>query len=285
MKTSNFASSLVAAIGAAICFCPTLVRAERHVLELEPERQLGGKLCWAAVSTMAVRAFEPDPRDPVITQQLTVIYGLSRVHSRLQRNLTRRINFGNFEERCATVSRCNETFEPWLYRIDSTKVGRDDLVLPEAAIAHEIVVRKRPVIIKWDYSGVTGVPQGTLPDIEHSLIITGYDDAEHKVRIYNPWPPVGQPEANPQERERWLPYSVYVDPGTLINPATGRSLGIKAIHRDDMYLMRRIGKPRPGDVPGPVRLASTTPPSPTPLSVVAQVNTDPRPVRRVLQHR
>jgi hypothetical protein len=130
------------------------------------------------------------------------------------------------------------------------------MVLPEAAIAHEIVVRKRPVIIKWDYTHVTAADRRSLPLLEHSLIITGYDDVNHEVRIYNPWPPAGQPEARPQDRERWLPYSVYVDPGVLTDPATGRPLGIVAVHKDDIYLMRRIGQAKPQGVPGPVRLAS-----------------------------
>lgn len=281
MKTSNFENSLVAAIAVVACLCPTVVRAERHVLEMPRERQQGSNLCWAAVSTMAVRAFPEDPPDPPITQQLTVIYGLSKVHSRVQKVLTRRINFGNMEERCETLSNCDQTFEPWLYRVDSNKVGNEDMVLPEAAIAHEIVVRKRPVIIKWDYSEVTGVPPGSLPQGDHALIITGYDDVEHKVRIYDPWPPVGRPEPNPQDRERWLPYAVYVDPGLLLNPATNRSLGIKAVHTDDIYLLRRIGKAKPKDVPGPVRLAR----APSSLAPVMVASQGPGPVGMTLQHR
>jgi len=255
MKTSDFTNSLAAAIAAAACLYPTLVRAERHVLDLQQEPQQGVNLCWAAVSTMAVRSFPEDFPDPPITQQLTVIYGLSQVHSRLQR-VTRVVKFRNFQKRCETLSRCNETFEPWLYRVDSNKLDAENMVLPEAAIAHEIVVRKRPVIIKWDYSNVIAVNRDSLPELEHSLIITGYDDVNHEVRIYNPWPPAGRPETRPQDRERWLPYSVYVDPGVLTDPESGRRLGIKAIHKDDIYLLRRIGQAKPKGVPAPVRLAS-----------------------------
>ena len=97
--------------------------------------------------------FSEEFPDPPITQQLTVIYGLSQVHTRIQKWVTRRINFGNFEEQCDPVTACDQPFEPWLYRVDSGKVA-EGMVLPEAAIAHEIVVRKRPVIIRWNYEKV-----------------------------------------------------------------------------------------------------------------------------------
>jgi hypothetical protein len=263
------------AIGVAACLCATMVwAAGPQVLEMQRERQQGTNLCWAAVSTMAVRAFPKDFADPAITQQLSVIYGLSRVHTRTQKLITRRINFGNIEDQCDPITQCDQTFEPWLYRVDSAKVA-DGMVLPEEAIAHEIVVRKRPVIIKWNYSevaltrpedlpapGVLPAP-GTLPQMEHSLIITGYDAENHRVRIYDPWPPVGRAEPNPDKREQWQPYEIYVD------PKVGLGLRITAVHKNDIYLLRRVGRAAPRGVPPPVRLASTQPVSLTPVSVAA----------------
>jgi hypothetical protein len=275
MKTSNYVGRLAAAIGVAACLCTTTVSAAGpQTLEMQRERQQGKNLCWAAVSTMAVRAFPKDFADPPITQELSVIYGLSRVHTRTQKLFTRRINFGNIEEQCDPITACDQPFEPWLYRVDSGMVA-DGMVLPEEAIAHEIVVRKRPVIIKWNYEKVRDtLPDelppgsvlpvaGSLPEIEHSLIITGYDAENHRVRIYDPWPPVGRSEPNPDKREQWQPYEVYVD------PKVGLGLRISAVHKSDIYLLRRVGRAAPRDVPAPVRLVSSPPVSLTPVSVAA----------------
>lgn len=260
MKASNFASSSVAVACAAACLCPTTVRgAGPSVLELQREQQQGVNLCWAAVSTMAVRAFPNERPDPPITQQLTVVYGLSQVHNRWQKRLTRRINFGNFEERCSDLTRCDQPFEPWLYRIDSDQVG-EGMVLPEAAIAHEIAQR-RPVIIRWNYAGIVP-PRVDLPKGEHALIITGYDAENHKVRIFDPWPPLN-PARPSSLSENWHPYEVYVDPGV------GMGLPITAIHKFDIYKMRRINKPAPTGVPAPVPLANARPISLTPVSFAA----------------
>jgi hypothetical protein len=262
MKASNFASSSVAVACAAACLCPTTVRgAGPTVLDVRREQQLGVNLCWAAVSTMAVRAFQNEPPDPEITQQLTVVYGLSQVHNRLQKRITRRINFGNFEERCSDLTRCDQPFEPWLYRIDSDEVG-EGMVLPEAAIAHEIVVGRRPVIIRWNYSGIAP-PRADLPTGEHALIITGYDAENHKVRIFDPWPPLNPGRTPSSSSEQWHPYEVYVD------PQVGMGLPITAIHKYDMYKMRRINKRAPPGVPAPVPLASARRISLTPVSFVA----------------
>jgi hypothetical protein len=262
MKTSNFASSSVAVACAAACLCPTTVRgAGPSVLDLQPEPQQGVNLCWAAVSTMAVRAFPHERPDPPITQQLTVTYGLSQVHNRVQKWVTRRINFENFEDRCSKLARCDQAFEPWLYRIDSDQVG-EGMVLPEAAIAHEIVQRKRPVIIRWNYSGIVP-PRDDLPKGEHALIITGYDAENHKVRIFDPWPQADPGRAPSSLNGRWHPYDVYVDPGV------GMGLPITAIHKHDIYKMRRINKPAPTGVPAPVPLANARRISLTPVSFAA----------------
>lgn len=260
MKNTNFAGSAVAAACAVACLCPMTVRgAGPSVLDLQREQQMGVNLCWAAVSTMAVRAFPNERPDPPITQQLTVVYGLSQVHNRFQKWVSRRINFGNFEERCSSLFRCDQAFQPWLYRIDSDQVG-EGMVLPEAAIAHEIVQGRRPVIIRWNFSAVG---REDLPQTEHALIITGYDAENHQVRIFDPWPPVnadGQPSSL---SEQWHPYEVYVD------PRVGMGMPITAIHKHDIYKMRRIGKPVPAGVPAPVPLANARPVSLNPVSFAA----------------
>lgn len=261
MKASDFASSSVAVACAAACLCPMAVRAAgASVLELQREQQQGVNLCWAAVSTMAVRAFPNESPDPPITQQLTVVYGLAHVHNRVQKRVTRRINFGNFEERCSDLTRCDQPFEPWLYRIDSDQVG-EGKVLPEAAIAHEIAQR-RPVIIRWNYAGIVP-PRVDLPQGAHALIITGYDAENHKVRIFDPWPPLNPARPPSSLSEQWHPYEVYVD------PQIGMGLPITAIHKHDIYKMRRINKAAPAGVPAPVPLASARRISLTPLSFAA----------------
>jgi hypothetical protein len=265
MKASDFASSSAVAACAIACLAPMTARgAGPSVLEVKREQQQGTNLCWAAVSTMAVRAFQTERPDPDITQQLTVVYGLSQVHNRVQKWVTRRINFNNFERRCSDLAQCDRAFEPWLYRIDSDQVG-DGLVLPEAAIAHEIGQGKRPVIIRWNYSGITP-PRDDLPKTEHALIITGYDPDNHLVRIFDPWPPLNPARPASPPNEKWHPYAVYVD------PRVGLGMPITAIHKHDIYKMRRINKPAPEGVPAPVPLAAARPVTLTPVTFVAALD-------------
>jgi len=237
------------------CLLPVTASAAKHVLELKREQQQGDSLCWAAVSTMAVRSLPRDLLDPEITQPRTVVYALSEVHTRTEKLFTRRENFKNAETRCRNIRDCDQIFEPWLYRVDSTRLT-PGMVLPESAIAHEIVVRKRPVIIQWDYSAVVPAPGEILPAIRHALIITGYDDTNHLVRIYDPWPPTRLGDPDPAQRERWLPYAAYVDPGSVL----GRP--IKALHEFDIYKLRRVGRAEPSGVPAPVPLADVLRESP-----------------------
>jgi hypothetical protein len=230
------------------CLLPVTASAAKHVLDLRREQQQGDSLCWAAVSTMAVRSLPRDVLDPQITQQRTVVYALSGVHTRTEKLFTRRENFRNAEARCKDIRDCDQMFEPWLYRIDSTRL-EPGMVLPESALAHEIVVRKRPVIIEWDYSAVVPEPGENLPAGKHALIITGYDDVNHQVRIFDPWPPTRLGQPDPAKRERWLPYAAYVDPqGALGRP-------IRALHEFDLYKLRRVGRAEPAGVPAPIPLA------------------------------
>lgn len=232
----------------ALCLLPVAAWGGKHVLDLEREQQQGDSLCWAAVSTMAVRSLPRDLFDPQITQQLTVVYALSEVHTRTEKLFTRRENFRNAEARCRDIRDCDQMFEPWLYRVDSNRPA-PGMVLPESAIAYEIVKRKRPIIIQWDYSAVTPAPGEAIPTMRHALIITGYDDENHLVRIYDPWPPTRLGDPDPAKRERWLPYAAYVDPQSVL----GRP--IKALHQFDTYKLRRVGHAEPKAVPAPVPLA------------------------------
>jgi hypothetical protein len=240
---------------------PVTASAARHVLDHEREQQQGDSLCWAAVSTMAVRSLPRDPLDPRITQKRTVVYALSEVHTRTEKLFTRRENFRNAETRCKDIRDCDQMFEPWLYRVDSSRLG-PGMVLPESAIAYEIVVRKRPVIIQWDYSAVVPAPGENLPATKHALIITGYDDENHQVRIFDPWPPTRLGDPDPAKRERWLPYAAYVDPQS----ALGRP--IRALHEFDVYKLRRVGHAAPAGEPAPIPLADArhdpTPPERAP---------------------
>jgi hypothetical protein len=259
MKSSHLTSSSVAVACLVACLLATAARgADPTVLNLPHEQQKGVNLCWAAVSTMAVRVFPTESEDPAITQELTVVYGLSRVHNRFQRKYTRKINFDNFEQRCRNLAECDRAFQPWLYRIRSNEVGKGK-VLPEAAIAHEIGAG-RPVILRWDYSGILP-PRADLPKGEHALIITGHDADNHKVRIFDPWPPADG--TDPSLSEQWFPYEVYVD------PRVGMGLEIRAKHAHDLYKMRPIGTSAPENVPSPVRLVSARPAFLTPVTFAA----------------
>lgn len=276
MKISHFASSSIAAACVIASLCPTALRAAGPtVLNLQPERQQGVNLCWAAVSTMAVRAFPNESPDPEITQPLTVVYGLSQVHNRVQKWVTRRVNYRNFEKRCRDLAQCDRAFQPWLYRIDSEEVG-EGLVLPEAAIAHEIAAG-RPVILRWDYSGIDPA-RADLPKGEHALIITGYDADHHQVRIFDPWP-AADATAPASSGEQWFAYDVYVD------PRVGMGLPIRAIHAHDIYKMRRIGKAAPQGVPAPVHLASARPVSLTPVSFAAALDAARPVIEQVMRAR
>jgi hypothetical protein len=250
-----------------LCLLPLTAGAAKHVLDLQREQQQGDSLCWAAVSTMAVRSLPRDLLDPEITQQRTVVYALSEVHTRTEKLFTRRENFRNAETRCHDIRDCDQMFEPWLYRVDSNRLS-PGMVLPESAIAYEIVKRKRPIIIQWDYSGVAPGAGEVLPTSRHALIITGYDDEQHLVRIYDPWPPTRLGAPDPAKRERWLPYAAYVDPQSVL----GRP--IKALHEFDTYKLRRVGHAEPMSVPAPVPLVDARPPDAPPARVADEQATD-----------
>ena len=192
-------------------------------------------LCWAAVSTMAVRAFPEvgDFKHP--TQREIVIYQRAGIHRVSDLNKAKSDPTGKLGKKlskaqtlCSVFGPCNVTNIAGLhlYDLNSTKVGPGKVLLPEH-FEIEIDTRLRPVPIRWKY-------QGTRSG-QHALIVTGYRWQTHELRVWDPWPSLVTPDANAGAHEKWIPYETYVD------PQNDQGMDAIALHEFDEYKLRRKG--------------------------------------------
>jgi hypothetical protein len=211
---------------------------------LGKEIQEANSLCWAAVSTMAVRAFPEEGEFKHPDQRKTVIYRESDIRNLAQlrhaRDSTGEENekFVGFTKACEEKGSCNFTsVELHMFDVESTKVPEDHALLPEHFFI-EIALRKCPVPIRWRYKGEISV-NGRKRRGDHALIVTGYNPATNELRVFDPWPAPtpndGIPDLLPEQHEKWIPYSVYLDPQ--------RDHGLDAVarHEFDEYMLRRFG--------------------------------------------
>jgi hypothetical protein len=226
-------------LAALLCVSPAL--ADVSTIEVKREVQLTDSLCWAAVSTMAVRAFETSNSAPV-TQLDIVVYRQAGIKTR-QDLIDRDEDLVAARDDCDPLAQCDGVDNPWLFDLNSTKVAAGK-VLTERHFRRDIKVRKRPIIIQWDYSDADGLADDT-PQARHVLIVTGYNDAdpEHMLRVWDPWPTVERADeaTEPVGREKWISYDTYVDPGS--------DHGLKAVHGFDEYKLRRVGQAAPAGYP------------------------------------
>jgi hypothetical protein len=208
-------------------------------------------LCWAAVSTMAVRAFPEDAAFKHPTQREIVIYqraginsvaklgsALGNPNSALGKKLT------SAQGTCSVLGMCNAPNVDGLHLYDlaSKKVGAGKVLLPEH-FEIEIDDRGCPVPIRWTYEG-RKLTHGRLRTGEHALIVTGYRWETHELRVWDPWPSLLNPDPSPGPHEKWIPYDTYVD------PQNDEGLDALALHEFDQYKLRRRGR----NISGPDRL-------------------------------
>jgi hypothetical protein len=124
-------------------------------------------------------------------------------------------------------SSCNEPGDTWLFRISGTQLS-EDRVLKEARLIDEIQEHDRPVILKWDYSGVPK-SAGDLPGGEHYVIITGYNPDTGKFRVYDPW---SGADSTSGGNEYWISYAGY------LSPKVDMGQEVFAIHSFDVFNLK-----------------------------------------------
>ena len=213
------------------------------------EVQEEDQLCWAAVSTMAVRAFPEDGEFRHPTQREIVIYRRAGIKSASDLNKavtgtspSLKSKLDKAQITCGGFGLCN-ALNPdglHLYELTSTKVGAGKVLTP-AHFEIEIDDRNRPVPIRWFYRGLRKT-NGRFRNGEHALIVTGYKSATHELRIWDPWPALLNPDPLPGQHEKWIPYDTYVD------PQNDQGMDAVAHHESDQYKLRRKGRKIPDDI-------------------------------------
>jgi len=205
------------------------------------EVQLEDLLCWAAVSTMAVRAFPEDDEFKHPTQRDIVVFQRAGIKS--VKDLAEAENgpnslaskFAQAKVTCAAIGLCNATNPDGLhlYDLTSSKVGAGKVLTPDH-FGIEIDIRKCPVPIRWDYQD-GNQSNGSSRGGGHALIITGYKAETHELRLWDPWPAMLIPDQLASQHEKWIPYDTYVD------PQNDEGMDAVAQHQFDEYKLRRKG--------------------------------------------
>jgi hypothetical protein len=207
------------------------------------EIQEAGSLCWAAVSTMAVRAFPEDDQFKHPTQRETVIYHEAEIFT-VADLVKAKTSAGpshdmyeGFKNVCKDTGSCNLlSQELLLFDLKSKKVPAGQALTAEH-FNIEIGMRRRPVTIRWRFLGDIPI-NGPKRIGEHALIVTGYNPATHELRIFDPWPSSdpddGIADLAPALHEKWIPYDVYLDPQNDVG------LNAKAVHDFDQYQLQRV---------------------------------------------
>lgn len=227
---SILVNSAIVCLTNIVCMSPA--RAAASLLELPREPQKQTNWCWAAVSTMAGHSFQKKIDNLPISQENIVNFELFDINTQAKFSSKKAqiLALVPPEWPCSTQnSLCNRTGETFLYEMDGLTVP-EGRVLKKQFLIDEITKtgRKRPVIIKWDYSGVSD-PGGALPRAEHYLIITGYNPANGLFRVFDPW---SGPDHTLQGNEHWISYSGYLDPQINLGAP------IAAVHSFDVFNLK-----------------------------------------------
>ncbi len=212
-----------------------------YTLRIKPEVQLDTMLCWAAASVMAIRSFPQRNGFRHATQEEVVVYERAGIDALLPKTPRR----PDLQKLLADARRAfrdgvaNAPSNPWLLGLDKTMVsdiaqGRPRMLSREH-FRQEIGIRKRPVLIRWVYGSVNHRPGARAG--AHELVVTGYNSKTHELRIWDPWPAVGMADPHPERRERWIPYSKYVD------PVSAAGVKVKAMHDFDEFALRLKHQP------------------------------------------
>ncbi len=221
----------------AAFLCMRAASAAPFILDIEREVQLTDQTCWAAVSVMALRAFKDEGVEQFSQRDLILFHEADvEEPADLRDPEIKAVLKILREEDCKDdLALCSSLGNTYFLGLHSDAVPHGKALTP-AHFKKEIVVRKRPVIIQWDYRA-TDADDDSIPKVKHYLIVIGYDDStpEPMLRLWNPWP-TAKREAKIRaaggtvEREKWIPYSRY------LNPDSGN--GVKARHEADEYKLR-----------------------------------------------
>jgi hypothetical protein len=243
--------------------------AEPHTLNMQGMVQRHDSLCWAAVSAMASRAFTV-PCQFRRPSQMDVVFSKNIGKHDLPRKCPRRCRadeppscegadpLESGKANCGTDgAACNLMGSTWLLGLNSRKVGElasgntNTRELTENRLLLEIKERKAPVIISWYYLDPTILPEAerlrragseaaaaamlsnTRGDGGHFLIITGFDDSTHEVRVWDPWPEKNATEPEGHLRHKWISYERYQ------NPLIDNGAPVNADHDADEFALCR----------------------------------------------
>jgi hypothetical protein len=254
MKLRHGPSNWRVPLALAGLLCAATVQAATVLLALKHEPQKQTNWCWASVSAMADHSFAIKAGSRAVSQLNIVNFEKFGVRTDADRSA--KSSLINSQGCHLTDTLCNYRRETWLYRIDGSQV-QPGHALTEAALINEIATRRRPVIIKWDFSSA-GASNAGQPSGEHYLIITGYKPTSGLFRVYDPWSGVDSTSGG---NTSWIRYQDYLSPDVLLGEP------VSAIHESDVFnLNLGSGQSLP---PAPTAMQAVSPLQPINLTSVS----------------
>lgn len=211
--------------------------------DIRKEIQENDRLCWAAVSAMAISAFPQQGKFRHLSQKEIVVLKRANVATLKALAKTRSTAAGRdklqrLEDGCKPPGTCNIASDDLLlFDIRSAKAGKNLALTPDH-FAVELGVRKRPVVIRWNYRGRKPT-NGELRSGGHVLMVTGFNEHTHELRIWDPWPAPTNLDPIVTAHEKWIPYELYLD------PQSDQGMDAVALHEFDEYKLRRVGEKVP----------------------------------------
>ena len=224
------------------------------VLDIKGEAQAADQLCWAAVSTMAVRAFKsadfppPSQLDLIAYKQAGIktaakLDDAKNPENEREQQLHQRLE--NAKRDCRNIDLVNATSEElWLFNLKSSRLPKGKVLSPEQ-FRFEFETRKRPVAIRWKYEGKKPT-NGRIRTGDHALIIKGFNPDTEELLVFDPWPALSPDfprDPIPAPHEKWIPYNTY------LNPQSAAGMDAVARHEFDEFKLRRVGEQPPKRYP------------------------------------
>ena len=210
---------------AFLLHCAGAARSEHLELAIERVPQRGAKLCWAAVSAMAINHLKSTA--PTVTQGQLAAY-------RLWHKLTpEAIAFANRDpdfiadvETCRVMptAACDERGEPLLLGLDY------DSSTTEPLMRSELITQLKantPVLLKWHFAQRSS----TRPVFGHYVIVIGFDTSSDEFLIWDPWPFEQQGSSTQGNRANWFSYAEYEQPHL--------AMGAGVSHVSEVFNLRR----------------------------------------------
>ena len=238
--------------------CALPVHGEEFLVPVTGEVQQDTLLCWAAVSSMATRAFQVTTTFRPATQKEVLYAKLANNRNAIPPGPNLPADIEAKKTQCELPgANCNtDSLTSWLNGLASVKVV--DLApqtakrLSEGHFRIDIKERRKPIVIRWFYN--SPLPQripGTneiLPARlgSHYLLVTGYDNVNKAIRVWDPWPhrkpgvsASGERLPRGHKRHKWLTLARYA------NPTNDNGWKVSAQHQFDEFALRPQGEPLP----------------------------------------